>query len=343
MREPIKAVAYGCGRMGRLGIQLMYRKGIRIVGAIDSNPALCGMDVGEYADLGVKLGIPIRSDADAVLDECDPDIVIVALFSFVSLCEPHFNKILSRGINVLTTCDEAHYSWNTSPAVMNRLDKLAKDNGVTITGSGLLDTYWMNLAVCAGGGMQELKRIEGVTTFNTDEYGPALADAYNIGRTKEEFEALQQDQEQPDGFLMRSTNDGLCARLGLTPISYQVEMRPYIINEDRYSSVIGRVIPAGDCIGTAEVVTTETLQGITIQTSDIGYVFEEGEGDRCDWKLYGLPDIEVSIPNINSYILTMGNMINRIPDVINAEPGYVPVSDMPGLRYRHYPMELYLD
>ena len=340
-RAPIKAVAYGCGRMGRLGIQYMYKKGVQIVGAIDANPAIVGMDVGDYADLGVKLGVYISDDADAVLDSCDPDIVVAALFSYVYLCEPLFNKVLSRGINLLTTCDESHHAWRTSPEVVNRLDKLAKDNNCTFTGSGLQDTFWMNLPLVCAGGMHELHRIEGETTFNTDEYGPALADAYNIGRTIEEFEEKMKG-EQPDGFLMRATNDAIIAKLGLSVSGYTQETLPVIAEKDTYSTALGRVVPKGYVIGTKEVVTTTTHQGIVVQTSDIGKVYEPGEGDVCHWKLTGGPDVEVNIPNINSYEFTMGDMINRIPDVINAPPGYQSNDKLDIARYHAYPLEYYL-
>lgn len=338
---PIKAVAYGCGRMGRLGIQYMYKRGVSIVGAIDANPAIVGMDVGEYADLGVKLGVRIRDDADAVLDACQPDIVVAALFSYVYLCEPLFNKVLSRGINLLTTCDESHHAWRTSPEVVNRLDKLARDNHCTFTGSGLQDAFWMNLPLVCAGGMHELHRIEGVTTFNTDEYGPALADAYNIGRTLAEFEEKMQGQ-QPDGFLMRATNDAIIDKLGLSPKLFTQETLPVIAEKDIFSTALGRIIPKGCVKGTKEIVTTETLQGVTVQSSDIGKVFDEGEGDECSWKLSGGPDVEVHIPNINSYEFTMGSLVNRIPDVINAAPGYQSNDRMDIARYHPYPMEYYL-
>jgi 4-hydroxy-tetrahydrodipicolinate reductase len=35
-------------------------------------------------------------------------------------------------------------------------------------------------------------------------------------------------------------------------------------------------------------------------------------------------------------------VINRIPDVINAPPGFVTVSELPRLRYRHFPLQSYL-
>ena len=345
---PIKAIAVGCGRMGTLGIRLMYNKGIQIVGAVDSHPDIVGTDVGEHAQLGVRLGVMISDDLEQVLESTSPDIAVCALFSFVDKNEPIFNTIIKHGVNVLSTCDEMHYAWNTSAASCNRLDRLAKQYGVTVSASGLQDVFWMNLPCLMASGMNDLKRIVGVTTFNTDEYGPSLADAYNIGLTVEEFnqkfqEKSSEEEEHPEGFLMRATNDAIIARLGLRVKDYRVEYLPYTAEQDVFSVARNRMIPAGDVIGTEERVITNTIEGIEVISSDIGYVFYQGEGDICKWNLYGTPDVEVNVPNLNSYIFTMGDLVNRIPDVINAQPGYVTNSSYSMGRYYHAPMNHYIE
>lgn len=339
----IKIVQYGCGKMSKYTMNYAIEKGAKIVGAVDINPDVVGKDISTIIG-GEETGIVITNvnNAEDMLREVKPDVCIVTTMSLMNDLSDALMLCAKLGINAITTCEEAFYPFNSNPKVTEKIDQLAKENSCTITGSGYQDAFWGNLISTLAGATSKITKIKGSSSYNVEDYGIALAQVHGSGLSLDQFEkeiasadniSKEERQKLIDNgeFLpsyMWNVNGWLCDKLGLTVIEQTQKCIPKTCSHDIVSSTLNMTVKAGDATGMSAVVTTLTKEGITLETECIGKVYAEEDYDCNDWKIEGEPDTEMIINRPKTVELTCATIVNRIPDVIKSEPGFIPTSRM---------------
>ena len=358
MDRKIKVVQYGTGKMSVYTMRYVYEKGAEIVGAIDVNPEVIGKDIGEIMGTEPK-GVKVVSveEAENMIKEAKPDVAIVTTMSLIKDVEDALMLCAKLGVNAITTCEEAFYPMNSNPTITKRIDETAKQTGCTITGSGYQDIYWGQLISSIAGSTHTIKKIVGSSSYNVEDYGIALAQAHGAGLTLEEFDKqvasvdrISDEERQAminkGEYLpsyMWNVNGWLCDKLGLTVKSQTQKTVPQTHSEDIYSSTLGMTVKAGDATGMSAVVTTETEEGIIIESQCIGKVYSKDDFDKNEWTIIGEPETTLIINKPATVELTCASVVNRIPDVINSKAGYVPTEEMGELNYRVKPLNKYVN
>lgn len=357
MMKKVRAVQYGCGKMGKFLIRYLQEHGAEVVAAFDINPAVIGKDIGEIAGTALT-GVKIQplNEADKALETLKPDVGIIATLSTMADLEDAFSLFARHGVNAISTGEEALYPWNSSPEITEKLDALAKANNCTLAGSGYPDMFWGVLIDTLAGSMHKLVKIKGSSCYNVEDYGIALAKGHGAGLTVDEFnqqignyndlpyaviaEKIESGEYAPP--YMWTQNGWLCSRLGLTITSQTQRCVPQIAKEDIYSDTLKMTVKKGDVLGLSAVVITETAEGVTLETECIGKILTADECDKNSWQLIGEPDTAIEVNNPATVELTCANLVNRIPALINSPAGYTTTEKMPNNVYMTKPMHEYL-
>lgn len=345
-----KVVQIGTGKMSVYTMRYVYEKKGEIIGAFDINPNVIGKDIGDISNIGKKnIYVEDIHNLENRLKDLKPDIAIIMTMSLLNDVKDILLICAKCGVNAITTCEEAFDSYNSNPQVTKEIDRIAKENNCTITGSGYQDVYWGNLISNIAASTQKITKIKGSSSYNVEDYGIALAKAHGAGLTKEEFdkniasvdkisdaerEKLINNGEYLPSY-MWNVNGWLCDKLGLTVKRQSQVTIPTTYTDDIYSSTLNMTIKKGDATGMSAIVTTETQEGIIIESECIGKVYSKEDYDKNEWTVYGEPDTTITVARPATVELTCATIVNRIPDVINSQPGFILTSRMNEIKYRN--------
>ncbi len=335
----LKVVQYGVGKMSKYTMRYVLEKGWEIVGAFDNNPQKVGVDIAEIMETNKPYGVKIddSKNFEAFLLNKKPDICIVTTMSLFKDVYESLYLCAKYGVNAITTCEEAFYPQNSNPTLYENLDTLCKKTNCTITGSGYQDIYWGNLIASIAGSTHKITKILGKSSYNVEDYGIALARAHGAGLTLEEFDKevasadriSDKDREKiikagdyaPS--YMWNVNGWLAGKLGLHIIHQSQKCVPQIAKEDLHSTTLGMDVKKGMSTGMSAVVTSETEEGIILETQCIGKVYASDEFDSNEWTIEGEPTTTIVVNKPSTVELTCASVVNRIPDVMEAPAGYV--------------------
>lgn len=333
MSHGVNVILYGVGNMGRIIARYLDAKGFNIVGAINRSSNV-GEDLGLVAGLGRELGIEITNSPDSVYRNSKVDIAIFSttadMVSFVELAR----DILPRGVNVLTITDEAFWPWRFSPVLSEEIDQLARDHNVTVSAGGLQDTCLLNVISAMTGGCNSIESMRVVTNANLDLYGSAVLEYYPIGLTQNEYEKTVQESQVEEQLqpILAVAIEALTANLELTISKRTIWHTPIFAGEPTRSESLGRVIDKGLTTGHTEHVEFETEEGVSILSEFREEISSTNDQSKLTWEIRGEPDIKFTIDRLDGEAITCASVVNRIPDVLAAEAGFVTCERLPAIK-----------
>ena len=187
-----RVVQYGCGPIGcSVARYAAERRDLELVGAIDLDEKLVGKDLGEVAGLGRKIGVEIEGDADGTLARTSPDVVFITTSSALKSVYAQIEKCTRAGANVVSSCEELSYPYWAAPELSDKIDRLARDGGVTVLATGVNPGFIMDTwPLVMSGVCQQIEHVKVVRRQDASSRRCPFQKKIGAGCTPEEFKEL---------------------------------------------------------------------------------------------------------------------------------------------------------
>ncbi len=324
----IRVTHYGLGPIG-IGIlrQVATRKGFKVVGGIDIDPAKVGKDLGEIAGLSRRLGARVMDDPAAAIRKSKPDVVILCTRSSLRAAMPQIEAVLRLGVPIVSTTEELAYPYRTNRPLAKRIDALAKKAKVAVVGTGVNPGFVMDsLPIMLPGACE---RVDAVRVDRIQDAGVRrlpFQQKIGAGLSVAEFE------ERVAGGTVRHVGltesiamiaDALGWKLGKITDT----IRPKVAEGPVASEYL--TVRAGQVCGLVQNGIGHSKDGSPLITLHMeAYLGAPESYDAVT--ITGHPNLTSRVQGgFHGDVVTASIVVNTIPKILTAPPGLRTMRDMP--------------
>jgi 2,4-diaminopentanoate dehydrogenase len=324
--KPIKVLHFGLGPIG-VGVvkQVAERKGFKIVGAVDIDPAKAGRDLGEVAGVGRSLKVKVSDDARKAIRSSKPDVVVLCTSSSMKGILPQIETILSLRKPIVSTTEELAYPTKSNMRYARTIHQLAKKAKVAVLGTGVNPGFVMDALPITLTGVCE--RVEAIRIDRIQDARIRrlpFQQKIGAGLTREQFQRKVDDGSVRHVGLAESISmigDALGWKLDRITDDIQPRIATQTVASEYLAVDPGYVCGiVQDGIGYRNGVPVVTLHMEAYLGAPESYDAVE---------ITGSPALKMKIPGgVHGDIATTSIVVNSLPKILDATPGLHTMRDM---------------
>ena len=323
---PIKVLHIGLGPIGAGVVkQVAERKGLRIVGAVDIDPAKVGKDLGEVCGVGRQLRVKVTDDITRTIRAVRPDVAVLCTSSSLRKVVPEFEAVLKQKVPIVSTTEELAYPVKSNAAAARRIDALARRSRVAVLGTGVNPGFVMDAlpialtSVCERVDAIEVDRVQDARIRRLP-----FQQKIGAGLTKAEFmERVRNGSVRHVGLAESITM--IADALGWKLDRITDEIKPQIADAPVTSQFM--TVSAGAVCGLVQDGVGYRKGEAVIKLHMEAYLGAPESYDGV--RITGHPALSMKIAGgVHGDIATASMVVNSIPKVIEAEPGLRTMRDM---------------
>ena len=332
LREPVKVLVLGTGQMGSGIARLVTeRQGLRLAGVWARRRERAGLDVGRAIGLGRELGLRVEHDLHALVARARPDVAIQATCSRLADALGEIEVCVRGRAAVVSIAEELVWPRAASPALAERLDRLAREHGVAVFGTGVNPGFVLDLLIAAlTGACARVESIHARRVNDLSPYGPTVLTAQGVGLGPEAFRRGVAEGRVVGHVGFEQSLALLAAALGWD-IERIEESREAIVSRVRRETPFAVVEPgqAAGCLHTAVAFRAGKPAITLVHPQQVRPELEDVEtGDAIE--IAGEPPVRLAgSPEIPGGAATIALAVNAIPRVLDAPPGLLTPLDVP--------------